>query len=85
MPGLDAALAGVKTWIETNLLVDTVRIELPATGKPVLDEATGNLTRPRATSSTRARAPCRAAPPSPRSPPSPAPSRGCRRPAPGTG
>lgn len=46
MPGLDSALAGVKTWIGTNLLVDTVRIELPATGEPVLDETTGNLTRP---------------------------------------
>lgn len=46
MPGLDAALAGVKTWIETNLLVDTVRIELAPTGKPVLDETTGTLTRP---------------------------------------
>jgi hypothetical protein len=46
MPGLDAALAGVRAWVEGNLLVDTVRIELPATGKPVLDEATGTLTRP---------------------------------------
>lgn len=46
MSGLDAALAGVKAWIGDNLLIDTVRIELPATGEPVLDEATGNLTRP---------------------------------------
>ncbi|WP_330328179.1 DUF6093 family protein [Streptomyces pseudovenezuelae] len=46
MPGLDAALAGVKTWIGENLLVDTVRVDLPATGEPVLDPATGNLTRP---------------------------------------
>ncbi|MEW2402131.1 DUF6093 family protein [Streptomyces sp. NPDC046862] len=46
MAGLDAALAGVKAWINANLLLDTVRIELPATGEPDLDEATGNLTRP---------------------------------------
>ncbi|MCX5000991.1 DUF6093 family protein [Streptomyces longwoodensis] len=46
MAGLDAALAGVKQWISVNLLVDIVRIELPATGEPVLDEATGRLTRP---------------------------------------
>lgn len=46
MAGLDAALAGVRTWIGKNLLLDTVRIELPATGKPVLDEVTGTLTRP---------------------------------------
>ncbi|MDX2999141.1 DUF6093 family protein [Streptomyces scabiei] len=46
MTGLDGALAGVKTWIEENLLVDIVRIELAATGEPVLDEDTGELTRP---------------------------------------
>ncbi|MFM9780470.1 DUF6093 family protein [Streptomyces scabiei] len=46
MTGLDGALAGVKTWIEDNLLVDIVRIELAATGEPVLDEETGELTRP---------------------------------------
>ncbi len=46
MQGLDAALAGVKAWVGQNLLVDTVRIELPATGEPVLDEVTGTLTRP---------------------------------------
>ena len=46
MPGLDAALAGVTRWIGTNLLVDTVRIELAATGKPVLNETTGELQRP---------------------------------------
>ncbi len=46
MQGLDAALAGVKAWIGDNLLLDTVRITLPATGDPVLDEATGELTRP---------------------------------------
>lgn len=46
MAGLDAALAGVKTWIGTNLLVDVVRVELPNDGEPVLDEETGNLTRP---------------------------------------
>lgn len=46
MPGLDAALAGVRAWAEKNLLLDIVRVELPATGKPVLDEATGKLVRP---------------------------------------
>ena len=46
MAGLDAALTGVTAWIGTNLLVDTVCITLPATGEPVLDEDTGNLTRP---------------------------------------
>jgi hypothetical protein len=44
--GLDAALAGVKTWLDANVLVDTVRVELPASGSPVLDPATGDLTRP---------------------------------------
>jgi hypothetical protein len=46
MTGLDGALAGVTQWIGTNLLVDTVRIELRATGRPTLDPGTGNLTRP---------------------------------------
>lgn len=46
MAGLDAALAGVTAWIGKNLLIDTVRIELPATGEPVLDQETGKLTRP---------------------------------------
>lgn len=46
MSGLDAALAGVKTWIGSNLLVDTVHIALPSTGEPVLDPATGTLSRP---------------------------------------
>jgi hypothetical protein len=46
MPGLDAALASVAAWIGENILVDQVRIELPATGDPVLDETTGELTRP---------------------------------------
>jgi hypothetical protein len=46
MPGLDAALAGVRAWVGKNLLLDTVRVELPATGKPVLDEVTGKLARP---------------------------------------
>lgn len=46
MPGLDAALAGVTQWIGVNLLVDTVRIERAATGKPVLNETTGELERP---------------------------------------
>ncbi len=46
MNGLEAALASVAAWIEENLLLDTVRITLPATGSPVLDAATGELTRP---------------------------------------
>lgn len=46
MAGLDAALAGVKAWIGSNLLVDTVRISLPATGEPVLNEDTGLLEYP---------------------------------------
>lgn len=46
MPGLDKALAGVTQWIGVNLLVDTVRIERAATGKPVLNETTGELERP---------------------------------------
>lgn len=46
MAGLDAALAGVQTWIRSNLLVDTVRIALPATGEPVLNEDTGQLEYP---------------------------------------
>lgn len=46
MPGLDAALAGVKKWIGANLLLDTVRIEIPGTGEPVLNEDDGTLTRP---------------------------------------
>lgn len=46
MAGLDAALAAVGAWVGKNVLLDTVRIELPATGAPVLDEDTGELTRP---------------------------------------
>ena len=41
MPGLDAALAGVVTWISSNLLVDTVRITAPETGDPVYNPDTG--------------------------------------------
>lgn len=46
MAGLDGALAGVVLWIQDNLMVDTVRIERPAEGDPVLDTATGKLTYP---------------------------------------
>jgi Family of unknown function (DUF6093) len=46
MAGLDDALASVVQWIETNLMVDTVRIVRPAAGDPVLDPATGRLTYP---------------------------------------
>ncbi|MFH8813129.1 DUF6093 family protein [Streptomyces hygroscopicus] len=41
MPGLDAALAGVTGWIGANLLIDTVRITLPASGDPVYNPETG--------------------------------------------
>jgi hypothetical protein len=46
MAGLDDILAGVTTWITTNLLVDTVRITLPPTGEPVLNPGTGQLEYP---------------------------------------
>lgn len=49
MTGLDDALAGVTTWINTTLLVDTVRITRPGSGEPVLDEDTGQLTYPTGT------------------------------------
>ncbi|MFB8122120.1 DUF6093 family protein [Streptomyces bacillaris] len=45
MLGLDDALRGVVGWIEENLLIDTVRITLPA-GDPVLNEDTGQLEYP---------------------------------------
>lgn len=46
MAGLDTILAGVVGWIETNLLVDIVRITAPPTGEPVLNETTGQLEYP---------------------------------------
>ncbi|MEU6016971.1 DUF6093 family protein [Streptomyces sp. NPDC047515] len=46
MGGLDAALAGVTAWIGENLLIDAVRITLPAAGDPVLNEDTGQLEYP---------------------------------------
>ncbi|WP_030756555.1 DUF6093 family protein [Streptomyces sp. NRRL F-5135] len=46
MPGLDRALAGVTRWFSTNILIDTVRITLPATTEPVLNTSTGNLEYP---------------------------------------
>ncbi|MCI3279093.1 DUF6093 family protein [Streptomyces cylindrosporus] len=46
MPGLDTALAGVAKWLDGNVLLDTVRVELPASGTPVLNEDTGELVRP---------------------------------------
>lgn len=46
MAGLDSALAGVVLWIQDNLMVDTVRIERPVAGDPVLDTATGRLAYP---------------------------------------
>ncbi|WP_228981272.1 DUF6093 family protein [Streptomyces sp. DH12] len=46
MTGLDQALAGATAWIVDNLLVDTVRVALPGTGDPVLDEESGELEYP---------------------------------------
>ncbi|MEU6925456.1 DUF6093 family protein [Streptomyces sp. NPDC046631] len=46
MAGLDQALAGVTRWIGKNILIDTVRITLPATGEPVLNTATGQVDYP---------------------------------------
>ncbi|WP_329047162.1 DUF6093 family protein [Streptomyces sp. NBC_01422] len=46
MAGLDGALAGVVTWVEDNICIDTVRISVPSTGDPVLNEETGQLEYP---------------------------------------
>lgn len=46
MAGLDAILASTVTWIDKNLLVDTIRITLPPDGEPVLNETTGRLEYP---------------------------------------
>jgi len=46
MAGLDDALAGVVQWIQTNLMVDTVRVERPSSAAPVLDPGTGRLVHP---------------------------------------
>lgn len=46
MAGLDDALAPVAAWIAANVLLDTVRISLPAAGDPVLNETTGRLEYP---------------------------------------
>ncbi|MFD7867317.1 DUF6093 family protein [Streptomyces sp. NPDC059783] len=46
MAGLDAALAGVVTWVEGNICIDTVRITLPAAGDPVFNPATGEVEYP---------------------------------------
>jgi hypothetical protein len=46
MAGLDAALAGVTRWIGSNLLIDTVRIDLPGIGEPVFNQETGQLEYP---------------------------------------
>jgi hypothetical protein len=43
---LDGVLAQIADWIEDNLLLDTVRITLPANGAPVLNETTGQLEHP---------------------------------------
>ena len=41
MPGLDNVLASVGRWLDTNLLVDTVRISRPGGGDPVYNPDTG--------------------------------------------
>lgn len=46
MAGLDDVLAVVGQWIQTNLMLDTVRITRPVGGDPVLDPVTGRLTYP---------------------------------------
>jgi len=45
MRGLDGALTGVTAWIGNNLLIDTVRITLPA-GEPVFNDTTGEMDYP---------------------------------------
>lgn len=46
MAGLDSVLASVGKWVQDNVMLDTVRIERPVAGAPVLDTATGRLTYP---------------------------------------
>ncbi|MFD3516338.1 DUF6093 family protein [Streptomyces sp. NPDC058657] len=46
MAGLDSALAGAVAWIVDNLLIDTVRIWLPAGTEPVFNPDTGELEYP---------------------------------------
>lgn len=46
MAGLDSVLADIGKWVQNNVLLDTIRVERPTTGDPVLDQATGNLTYP---------------------------------------
>lgn len=46
MKGLDDLLAGAVNWIGSNLLVDTVRIALPASGDPVYNPDTGQNEHP---------------------------------------
>ncbi|TXS39687.1 DUF6093 family protein [Streptomyces sp. t39] len=48
MAGLDAALAGAVAFIAGNILIDTVRVTLPTSGEPVLNEDTGQLEYPAA-------------------------------------
>lgn len=46
MAGLDSFLASTLTWIDKNLLIDTVRITAPPTEPPVLNQTTGQLEYP---------------------------------------
>jgi hypothetical protein len=46
MAGLDALLTGVTRWLERDILIDTVRVTLPGSGEPVLNQETGQLEYP---------------------------------------
>ncbi|WP_329126026.1 DUF6093 family protein [Streptomyces sp. NBC_01353] len=46
MAGLDDVLADIGAWVGENILLDTVRIEQPGAGEPVLNETTGQLEYP---------------------------------------
>lgn len=46
MAGLDAALAGVVTWLQDNLMIDIVRVVRPVNGDPILNPETGDLEYP---------------------------------------
>lgn len=46
MANLDEWLRPATQFLEEQVLTDTVRIELPPTGEPVLNPTTGNLERP---------------------------------------
>lgn len=49
MAGLDDVLADIGAWVGENVLLDTVRVALPGSGEPVLNETTGQLEYPAGT------------------------------------